>query len=275
MARAIANLLMDSSTPTPLGDPLSDTFGSGLSGNFGSGLFGSLAPSAPPEKSVNALASAFASAPPIFLSASPLTQAFGSSLANIIAPPVPPALYVPPPKPEPVAPETKRKAFFSFQYDDIMRVNNVRNAWKITHPSPLNRSFYDSSLWETWKITDPEVIKRIIQSGVFQTSAVCVQVGSGTWSRRWVRYEIARAIVDGRGLLAVHINSINHYQRKGPHPWGQNPLAHMGIAKLRPDRRVSPQYYLHEMTLVADGNGGVTEQWTRYSDFTAPVKKPN
>jgi len=28
----------------------------------------------------------------------------------------------------------KRKAFFSFHYDDIMRVNVVRNAWKIDHP---------------------------------------------------------------------------------------------------------------------------------------------
>jgi hypothetical protein len=43
----------------------------------------------------------------------------------------------------------KRKAYFAFHFDDIMRVNNVRNAWKITHPdNALNRSFYDSSLWK-------------------------------------------------------------------------------------------------------------------------------
>ena len=39
----------------------------------------------------------------------------------------------------------KRKAYFAFHFDDIMRVNNVRNAWKITHPdspsfSPLQQS---------------------------------------------------------------------------------------------------------------------------------------
>jgi hypothetical protein len=34
-------------------------------------------------------------------------------------------------------PTTKRKAFFSFHYDDIMRVNVVRNAWKIDHPDAL------------------------------------------------------------------------------------------------------------------------------------------
>jgi hypothetical protein len=34
----------------------------------------------------------------------------------------------------------KRKAYFAFHFDDIMRVNNVRNAWKITHPDGLNRA---------------------------------------------------------------------------------------------------------------------------------------
>jgi hypothetical protein len=28
----------------------------------------------------------------------------------------------------------KRRAYFAFHYEDIMRVNNVRNAWKIDHP---------------------------------------------------------------------------------------------------------------------------------------------
>jgi hypothetical protein len=36
---------------------------------------------------------------------------------------------------------------FSFHFDDIMRVNNVRQAWRIDHPdAPKMRSFYDSSL---------------------------------------------------------------------------------------------------------------------------------
>ena len=31
-------------------------------------------------------------------------------------------------------PETKRKAYFAFRFEDIMRVNNVRKAWCIDHP---------------------------------------------------------------------------------------------------------------------------------------------
>jgi hypothetical protein len=101
------------------------------------------------------------------------------------------------------APATKRKAFFSFHFDDIMRVNVVRNAWKITHPdNALMRSFYDSSLWQRREIEGDGAVKRLIREGVQYTSAVCVLIGTGTWLRRWVRYEMARAIVDGRAGTA-------------------------------------------------------------------------
>jgi hypothetical protein len=156
-----------------------------------------------------------------------------------------------------------------------MRVNNVRNAWKIEHiDSSSNRSFYDSSLWETRKVTNADVIKQLIRTGVLRTSAVCVLAGATTWERRWVRYEIARAIIDRRGLLTVHLNGINHHQTKGPDPRGLNPLAHMGVAKLQPNTRLPAQYYLYELKLVPDGYGGVMEQWSRYGDYTLPVKRP-
>jgi len=269
MARAIADLLIEKSKPATPVSPY--PYASGL-GN----VFGTLAPATPAHPSFNALASLMAPPLPSSSPPSPPTRSFGS-LADLIAPPVPPpfSVYVPPPKPKPVAPETKRKAFFSFHYDDVMRVYNVRNAWKITHPdSSLNRTFYDSSLWEARKIVSPEGIKQLIRAGVLRTSAVCVLAGSMTWDRRWVRYEIARAIIDGRGVLTVHLNGINHHQTKAPHPRGSNPLAYMGIAKLQPNKRLPPEYFLCEMYPVPDGYGGVIEQWTRYGDYKLPVKKP-
>ncbi len=270
MARAIANLLReDGPTVLPV-NPYPYTSGLG-------DMFGVLTPTTPINPSLNALANLMASPPPFFAPSSPPTPPFGS-LADFVAPPAPipfNALYTPPPKPKQVAPETKRKAFFSFHFDDIMRVNNVRNAWKITHPdSSMNRSFYDSSLWEARKLVGAEAIKQLIRSGVLRTSAVCVLAGSMTWNWRWVRYEIARAIIDSRGLLTVHLNGINHHQTKAADPRGRNPLAHMGIAKLQPNKRLPPQYYLYEMNLVPDGYGGAIEEWSRYSDFTLPVEKP-
>lgn len=161
---------------------------------------------------------------------------------------------------------TKRRAFFSFHYGDIMRVNNVRNAWKITHPdSAQNRSFQDSSLWESKKLTDPEQIKHLIRQGVDYTSAVCVLVGSDTWRRPWVRYEIARSVIDGRGLLAVHINGINHHQPPyGPHPMGENPIRYMGIA-----RKQNGNLYLCERVKQGDA-----WSWRWYPEHTTAIPLP-
>ena len=170
----------------------------------------------------------------------------------------------------------KRKAFFSFHFDDIMRVNNVRQAWKITHPdSAARRSFYDSSLWESRKLEGDEAVKRLIRAGVEYTSAVCVLAGAETWLRRWCRYEIARAIIDGRGLLTVHLNSINHHRTQRPEPRGPNPLEWMAIGKHQPNRLMIPVYHLYERNAVPNDFGGWQCSWDRYADCTDPVKLPD
>ena len=67
-----------------------------------------------------------------------------------------------------------------------MRVNVVRNAWKINHPdNALNRSFYDSSLWEAKKLEGDDAVKRLIREGV------CYTPPFAYW---WVR---RRGVVDG------------------------------------------------------------------------------
>lgn len=174
--------------------------------------------------------------------------------------------------------QKKRGVFFSFHYDDIMRVNNVRNCGEFTPVGLLGAAsvrrvesvrsgFSDRSLWESRKRTDPEGLKALIRNGVQNTSAVCVLTGTQTWERPWVRYEIARAVVDGRGLLAVHINGLRHHQRGYPDPSGQNPLAYMAVGKVQqPGLLSTPQYYLYEF----DSRSG----WVRYSDYTPSVPLP-
>jgi hypothetical protein len=263
--------------PYPHSGTMADLFGSlnATPTNALNGAAADLFPTTPPSSPFGSLTNLIPSQAPWFPPPPPPPPFYGSLANHLANPALSPVNALNTTTTKPVAPETKRKAFFSFHFDDIMRVNNVRNAWKITHPdSSLNRSFYDSSLWETRKLVGPESIKQLIRLGVRSTSVVCVLAGSMTWNRRWVKYEIARAIIDSRGPLTVHLNSINHHQTKGPHPRGLNPLAHMGIAKLQPDKRLPPQYYLCEMKLVPDGYGGVIEQWSRYGDYTAAVKKP-
>jgi hypothetical protein len=157
--------------------------------------------------------------------------------------------------------------YFSFHFDDVMRVNNVRNAWKIDHPdAPLMRSFYDSSLWETRQRDSPESLKTLIREGVEHTSVVCVLVGSGTWCRRWVRYEIARAVIDKRGLLAVHLNNLRHHARQLTDPCGPNPLRYMAVGKVL-NALMGTQYYLFELNEWG--------AWVRYQDHTNPVDLPS
>lgn len=137
------------------------------------------------------------------------------------------------------------------------------------------RSFYDSSLWESRKLAGDDAIKRLIREGVEYTSAVCVLIGSETWLRRWVKYEIARAIIDGRGLLGVHINNIKHHQTLTAHNAGENPFNCMAVGKVQPSALSLPQYYLFERLGVRDQyGGGYHFEWHRYADYNQPVTLP-
>jgi hypothetical protein len=179
------------------------------------------------------------------------------------------SLYNPNPLGTLAAP-VKRKAYFAFHFDDVMRVNNVRNAWKITHPdSSLMRSFQDSSLWESKKLQGDDALKNLIRAGVQYTSAVCVLVGTDTWSRRWVKFEIARSVIDERGLLAVHINSLNHHQRQAPDTSGFNPLKILGVF-----HSSNGQFYIYEKRYVTNLSGQGEWQWLSYSDYTQSVSLP-
>lgn len=199
--------------------------------NNAPGIFGDLAPRPSAASNPFAAPGLFGSPPLAALPVAPQPTGLAGALWPYMAPlglgnaapPVKRAL--------PVAPAvTKRKGFFSFHYDDIMRVNNVRNAWKLAHPDrEMKRNFYDRSLWETTKRTNPDGLKNLIRRGMEHSSAVCVMVGSGTYLRPWVRYEIARAVVDNRGLLAVHINNLTHVQRRTVDALGPNPLDFMGV----------------------------------------------
>jgi hypothetical protein len=209
----------------------------------------------------------------------------GNALSNYSPPPQSPSLglgnalagLLAPLEPRPTLAEalygqqTKRKAYFAFRFEDVMRVNNVRMGWCRNHPDgPFNRSFHDSSIWEKREALEPVALKNLMREAVEHTSAICVLVGTNTWQGRWVKYEIARAIVDERGLLAVHINGLKHHQRQAPDLRGYNPLHLMGIYH-SPDGR----YYIYEYNNVTISLLGLLDwQWRPYEDFKSPVNLP-
>jgi hypothetical protein len=122
-----------------------------------------------------------------------------------------------------------RRVFFSFHYQDIadFRANVVRQHW-LTKPDRESAGFFDASMWESAKKTGSVAVKRLINSGLEGTSTTCVLVGSETYLRPWVRYEILKSFKKGNAIFAVHINSIKGKDQltkiKGP-----NPLNYVGV----------------------------------------------
>jgi hypothetical protein len=93
-----------------------------------------------------------------------------------------------------------RRTFFSFHYKpDVTRANVVKNSWVMKDRE--DAGFFDSSAFEKAKNTDEDSLKRFLIKEMDGSSVVCALVGAATASRQWVRYEIQRAIWDGRGLL--------------------------------------------------------------------------
>ncbi|WP_171947751.1 TIR domain-containing protein [Bradyrhizobium erythrophlei] len=190
-----------------------------------------------------------------------------SRLADLVAPPARPA-----PTYAPAA--IKRKGFFSFHYADIMRVNNVRQSWKINCPGREDkRQFFDRSLWESVQRKNPEGLKNLIRGGMTHASVVCVLVGTETWARPWVRYEIARSVIDKKGLLSVHLNSLRHHQRQAPDVHGDNPLDYMAVGC----PKQAGVYFLYERVLQQVVEAGQLKwqwRWEKYGKYTFAVPLP-
>lgn len=122
-----------------------------------------------------------------------------------------------------------KKVFFSFHYKDVaeLRANVVRNSWRLK-PSRETAGFFDASIWEEAKKESALALKRLINREVDGTSNTCVLVGSETYARPWVRYEIFKSLVRGNHLLAVHINSIKGKDGLTK-PLGPNPFEHLAV----------------------------------------------
>jgi len=120
-----------------------------------------------------------------------------------------------------------RRVYFAFHYQrDIWRVNEVRNSWVTQEREEAG--FYDASLWEESKKKGDLAIKRMINAGIQNTSVTCVLIGTETFKRRWVQYEIVKSFDKGNGLLGVYIDSLADKDRNTC-PRGKNPFDYLGI----------------------------------------------
>jgi hypothetical protein len=72
-------------------------------------------------------------------------------------------------------------------------------------------------------------VKRLINAGLDRSSVTCILIGSYTYRRPWVRYEVMKSLRRGNRIFGVHINSIRGKDRLTK-PLGPNPLKYLGVS---------------------------------------------
>jgi hypothetical protein len=146
-----------------------------------------------------------------------------------------------------------KRVYFAFHYQDVIdfRANVVRNHW-LTKPHRDAAGFFDASLWEDAKKHGDVAIKKLINAGLEGTSTTCVLIGSQTFNRRWVTYELMRSFKRGNAIFAVHINSITGKDRQ-TRPLGPNPLSYLGVV-------------FSDSGLTATLRDKVEGKWTDFTD---------
>jgi hypothetical protein len=147
-----------------------------------------------------------------------------------------------------------KRVFFSFHYQDIIefRANVVRNHWRLK-PNRESAGYFDASIWEKAKKEGDIGIKRLINGAVKNTSNTCVLIGSQTFNRRWVSYEIMKSMAVGNHIFGVHINCIKAKDGKTKSK-GSNPLYYLGYSFSNDGKRLN----LHDFV---DG------KWIKYPDL--------
>lgn len=151
-----------------------------------------------------------------------------------------------------------RRTFFSFHYKpDVWRAWNVRNTWVVKPDEQVDRGFFDSSVFEAFQRKGDESLKAFLREGIDNSSVTCVLTGTDTWRRRWVRYEIARSVLKGNGMLTVHIHGVKNGDGQAAAK-GADPLAQMGV------------YNTSNAIFLAEWKNS---KWVKYEDYTLPISE--
>lgn len=148
-----------------------------------------------------------------------------------------------------------KRVYFAFHYQDVcdFRANVVRNHNFVGGVE--GAGYYDHSIWEEAKRTSLLALKRLINGELEGTSVTVVLVGSQTWARRWVRYEIMKSIERGNKVIGIHINGIKGKDSQTK-PYGPDPFANLGAEISADGLRATPTVW---------SNG----QWVYYTDMEA------
>lgn len=121
-----------------------------------------------------------------------------------------------------------RRAFYSFHYEpDNWRASQVRNMGVIEG----NLVVSDNDWEEVCKGGDP-AIQKWIDDQLHGKSVTIVLIGAATAGRKWIKYEIKKAWVDGKGVLGVYIHNLENADGEKSSK-GKNPFDDITVEKVK------------------------------------------
>lgn len=100
----------------------------------------------------------------------------------------------------------KRQVFFSFHYNnDSWRAAQVKNMGKVS-----DSSTFSANEWEEVKEKSDSKIKEWIDGQMVKRSCLVVLIGKNTADRKWINYEINKAIELDKGIVGIYINKLKN-----------------------------------------------------------------
>lgn len=121
-----------------------------------------------------------------------------------------------------------KRVFFSFHYDDVWRVNQVRNSWVIRDVNEA-AGFVDKAEFEGVERQGKRAIESWIDRQLSGTSTTIVLIGSQTAHRPYVQYEILRSYERGNSLLGIQIHTVKDQNAKTDWFSGPNPFEYVQV----------------------------------------------
>ena len=98
----------------------------------------------------------------------------------------------------------KRQVFFSFHYsNDNWRASQVRNMGRVS-----GESTFSDNEWEEVKLKSDAMIELWIDKQMAKRSCVVVLIGENTAGRKWINYEIKKAIELDKGIVGIYIHNL-------------------------------------------------------------------
>lgn len=112
-----------------------------------------------------------------------------------------------------------RKAFYSFHYvPDCWRAAQVRNMGVVEGNQPAS-----DNDWETITKSGDAAIQKWIDGQMSGKSVVVVLIGAKTAGRKWIKYEIKKALADSKGILGIYVHNLKdsngNQSSKGSNPF--------------------------------------------------------